>query len=102
VVISWPEESAAADPQLDPERAATQTMVMAEFRRFIDEELTERQRTAFLAALGGMPLEAVADRMNTNRNALYKLLHDARKRLKKRMSAEMLSPQDVLCAFGEG
>jgi RNA polymerase sigma-70 factor (ECF subfamily) len=101
-VISRPEESAAADPQLDPERAATQTMIMAEFRRFIDEELTHRQRTALLAALGGMPLEAVADRMNTNRNALYKLLHDARKRLKKRMSAEMLSPQDVLGALGEG
>ena len=101
-VISQPEEIAAADPQLDPERAATQTVIMEKFRRFIDEELTDRQRTALLAALGGMPLEAVADRMNTNRNALYKLLHDARKRLRRRMSAEMLSPQDVLGAFGEG
>src|SRR3712207_8317306 len=55
--------------------------------------------TALLAALGGMPLEAVADRMNTNRNALYKLLHDARKRLRRRMSDEMLSPQDVLGAL---
>jgi RNA polymerase sigma-70 factor (ECF subfamily) len=101
-VISRPQESAGVDPQTDPEHAATQTMIMAEFRRFIDEELTDRQRTALLAALGGMPLEAVADRMNTNRNALYKLLHDARKRLRRRMSAEMLSPQDVLGAFGEG
>ena len=101
-VISRPQESGAVDPQTDPERAATQTMIMAEFRRFIDEELTDRQRTALLAALGGMPLEAVADRMNTNRNALYKLLHDARKRLRRRMSAEMLSPQDVLGAFDEG
>ena len=100
-VIARPEESAAADPQLDPERAATQTMIMAEFRRFIDEELTDRQRTALLAALGGMPLEAVADRMNTNRNALYKLLHDARKRLKRRMEADNLLPQDVLGAFAE-
>lgn len=101
-VISQPEASTAADPQLAPERAATQTMIMEKFRRFIDEELTARQHTALLAALGGMPLEAVADRMNTNRNALYKLLHDARKRLRRRMSAEMLSPQDVLGAFGEG
>ena len=101
-VISQPEGSTAADPQLDPARAVTQTMIMDKFRRFIDEELTDRQRTALLAALGGMPLEAVADRMNTNRNALYKLLHDARKRLRRRMSAEMLSPQDVLGAFGEG
>ena len=95
-------EGATADAQLDPERATAQTMIMAEFRRFIDEELTNRQRTALLAALGGMPLEAVADRMNTNRNALYKLLHDARKRLRRRMSAEMLSPHDVLGAFSEG
>ena len=72
---------------------------MAEFRRFIDEELTDRQRTALLAALGDMPLEAVADRMVTNRNALYKLLHDARKRLKRRMVAENLSPQAVLGVF---
>jgi RNA polymerase sigma-70 factor (ECF subfamily) len=64
-VISQPEGSTAADPQPDPERAATQTMIMEKFRRFIDEELTDRQRTAVLAALGGMPLEAVADRMNT-------------------------------------
>lgn len=72
---------------------------MAEFRRFIDEELTERQRAALLAAMNGMPLEAIADRMATNRNALYKLLYDARKRLKRRMAAENLSPQDVLSAF---
>jgi RNA polymerase sigma-70 factor (ECF subfamily) len=85
----------------DPEQAATQRTIMVQFRRFVDEELTERQRTALLVALGGMPLEAIADRMSTNRNALYKLLHDARKRLKRRMAAENLLPQDVLSAFGE-
>jgi RNA polymerase sigma-70 factor (ECF subfamily) len=89
----------AADLLTDPERAATQRMIMKEFRRFIDEELTDRQRRALLAALGGMPLEEVAERMGTNRNALYKLLHDARKRLKQRMLAEKLSLQDVLSSF---
>lgn len=89
-----------ADALEDPSRSATQAMIMTQFRCFIDEELTERQRRALLAAMNGMPLEAVADRMNTNRNALYKLLHDARKRLKKRMAAEMLTSQDVLGAFG--
>jgi RNA polymerase sigma-70 factor (ECF subfamily) len=39
-----------------------------------------------------MPLEAVAERMGTNRNTLYKLLHDARKRLKQRMATEGPSP----------
>jgi RNA polymerase sigma-70 factor (ECF subfamily) len=87
------------DPFADPEREATQGMMMATFRRFVDEELTEKQRMALLAAMGGMPLEEVARRMDTNRNALYKVLHDARKRLKKRMIAEMLAPHDVLAAF---
>jgi len=96
------EESASTptDSLDDPERAATQSTIMAQFRRLVDEELTHKQRTALLAALGGMPLEAVADRLGTNRNALYKLLHDARKRLKRRMEAEGLSPQDVLIVFG--
>lgn len=89
-----------SDPFEDPSRSATQAMIMARFRCFIDEELTERQRKALLAAMNGMPLEAVADRMDTNRNALYKLLHDARKRLKKRMIAENLSLQDILVPFG--
>jgi hypothetical protein len=55
-----------------------------------------------LAALGGMLLKAAADRMGTNRNVFYKLLHDARKRFKKRMAAENLAPQEVLSAFDEG
>ena len=83
----------------DPERAATQRMMLAQFWRFVDEELTDRQRRALLAALGGMALEEVAQRMGSNRNAVYKLLHDARKKLKQRMVAENLSPQDVLGAF---
>jgi RNA polymerase sigma-70 factor (ECF subfamily) len=46
-----------------------------------------------------MPLEEVARRMGTNRNAMYKLLHDARQRLKKKMEEEGLSAEDVLAAF---
>jgi RNA polymerase sigma-70 factor (ECF subfamily) len=62
--------------------------------------LTDKQRTALVATrIHGMPLEEVARRMGTNRNALYKLLHDARQRLKKKMEAEGLSPEEVLHAF---
>lgn len=50
----------------------------------------------------GMPLEAVARRLGTNRNALYKLLHDARKKLKRRMENEGFSSRDVLATFDEG
>jgi RNA polymerase sigma-70 factor (ECF subfamily) len=75
--------------------------------RLIAEELTERQRQAMVAAvIGGMPLEEVARRMGTNRNALYMLLHDARpapsgarRRLQTRMMTIGLSSQDVLATF---
>jgi len=90
-----------ADPAPSPEQRVTQQMLLATVQRLIAEELTERQCQAMTAVIkGGMPLEEVARRMGTNRNALYKLLHDARQRLKKRMMAEGLSPQDVLAAFG--
>jgi len=92
--------AALTDPAPSPDRRATQRMLLATVQRLIAEELTDRQRQAMTAVMiGGMPLEEVARRMGTNRNALYKLLHDARRRLKKQMLATGLSPQDVLAAF---
>jgi RNA polymerase sigma-70 factor (ECF subfamily) len=49
-----------------------------------------------------MPIEEVARQMGMERNALYKLLHDARLRLKKRMEREGLKPEEVLAAFESG
>ena len=92
-----------ADSHLSPEQLAYQNIVLTNLRRMIDEELTDRQREAVVAViLEGMPIAEVARRMGTNQNALYKLLHDARKKLKLRMEAAGLSPQDVLAAFEEG
>ncbi len=83
-----------------PEQEVAQRMVLQTLARLIAEELTERQRRAVTAVMmGHMPLEEVARRMGTNRNALYKLLHDARQRLKRRMIAQGLSGEDVLAAF---
>ena len=70
-------------------------------RRILAEELTDKQRQAMTAmALTGMPMEELARRMNTNRNALYKLIHDARLKLKRRLAQEGLSPEDLLAIFG--
>jgi RNA polymerase sigma-70 factor (ECF subfamily) len=92
-----------AAPQLTPEELALQNTVLQELRRIIDEELTDKQREAVVAVLlEGMPISEVARRMGTNQNALYKLLHDARKKLKRRTEAAGLSPQEVLAAFEEG
>ena len=56
-------------------------------------------RSLTLLGLQDIPMEEAAKKMKTNRNALYKLLHDARLRLKKRLSLEDLTPQDLLSAF---
>ena len=92
-----------ADPQLTPEQLTFQNMVLGELRRMVDEELTDRQREAVVAVLlEGMPVSEVAKRMGIKQNALYKLLHDARRKLKRQMEAAGLSPQEVLAAFEEG
>jgi RNA polymerase sigma-70 factor (ECF subfamily) len=88
-----------ADPAIGPEQEAMQHAILDTLRRLIREELTDRQRQAMQAVLKGMPLGEVARRMDTNRNALYKLLHDARQRLQKRMLGEGLLAQDVMSAF---
>ena len=49
----------------------------------------------------GVPLEVVAERMGTNRNALYKLLHDARRKLRTQLEAQGLSLDYVMHLFGE-
>ena len=89
-----------ADSGLGPEVAAEQSDMVARVRRIILEELTEKQRTALVAAqIKGMPISEVASRMGMKRNALYKLMHDARLRLKRRMVDEGLTPEEVLSAF---
>jgi RNA polymerase sigma-70 factor (ECF subfamily) len=94
---------ALTDRGSSPERETVRKMMVETLQSFIAEELTDRQREAMVAVMfEGMPLEEAARRMETNRNALYKLLHDARKKLKKRIEAEGLSPQEVLEALGEG
>jgi len=89
-----------SDPSPDPEKRATQESLLKMIDQILSEDLTERQRTALLAIMhGGMPLEEVARRMDTNRNALYKLLHDARKQMRNRMLEKGLSAEEVLAVF---
>ena len=86
-----------------PDVVAEQSDMIEHLQRVISEELTDKQREVLVATrIHGMPLEEVARRMGTNRNALYKLLHDARKRLKSRLEEEGLSPEDILAVFEPG
>lgn len=92
-----------AAQEAGPEIVAEQSDMIEHLQRVISEELTDKQREALIATrIHGMPMEEVARRMGTNRNALYKLLHDARVRMKSRLEEEGLSPEDVLAAFEPG
>ncbi len=45
--------------------------------------------------LEGLPVEEIADRLNSNRNAIYKLIHDARMRLKEGFQAAGVSADEI-------
>jgi RNA polymerase sigma-70 factor (ECF subfamily) len=74
--------------------------MMSMVQKVMTENLTEKQRTALMAvAIHGMPLEEVARRMGTNRNSLYKLLHDARLKLKHHMQKQGMSLEELFAVF---
>jgi RNA polymerase sigma-70 factor (ECF subfamily) len=87
------------DGQASPEDQMDRKDMMMRVNRIIMEELTEKQRKALMATMDGFPLEEAALRLGMNRNALYKLMHDARLRLKKRLEKEGLTSQQVLSVF---
>jgi len=58
-------------------------------REAMQTALTPRQRTVFVAlALNGVPIDVLAERLDTTRGALYKTLHDARKKLRAAIGGE--------------
>jgi RNA polymerase sigma-70 factor (ECF subfamily) len=91
-----------ADSSPSPEKQASLNGMMNMVQQMMEETLSERQRTALQTVMAGqMPLEEIARRMGTSRNTLYKLLHDARLRMQKRLVEAGLSPQDLLAIFDE-
>ncbi len=84
----------------DPSRRAEQNATMEMVQEIIRESLTEKQRIA-MTALGmkGVPLEEVADRLDTNRNALYKLMHDARLKMRKAVEDRGFTVGELLETF---
>jgi len=65
----------------------------------MESSLSELQRTALYAELNGMSQEEVGRRNKSNRNAVYKLVHDARKRLKKGLEEMGYSSADLECVL---
>jgi RNA polymerase sigma-70 factor (ECF subfamily) len=71
---------------LEPDAEAEQSELLAAVRSGIDVLLTPHQRRVLVAlALNGVPIDVLADRLGTTRGALYKTLHDARRKLRKHL-----------------
>lgn len=79
VTESGATQTPSTDP--DPERQLAKAQMLASLDSALND-LTTRQRTALVAELRGMPQTEITRHLGTNRNALYKLTHDARKQLK--------------------
>jgi RNA polymerase sigma-70 factor (ECF subfamily) len=73
---------------LEPSDESEWRDLLAGLRRAVDDELTERQRMLFVAiVLNGVPLDAMVARLGSNRNAIYKTLFDARRKLRANLVA---------------
>ena len=72
-----------------PESEAEQSEVLDAIARTIDAELTPHQREVLVAlALNEVPIDVLADRLGSTRGALYKTLHDARRKLRREVEAQ--------------
>ena len=92
--------SYTADPSPTPENAVERDDMLRRVNRIIEEDLTEKQRTVIkLSVIQGQPAAVVAREMDTNPNAVYKLLHDARLQIKRRLEEEGLTASEVIAVF---
>jgi RNA polymerase sigma-70 factor (ECF subfamily) len=77
---------------LGPEDEAEQSELLRTLQTAVDEALTPHQREVLVAlALNGVPIDVLAERLDTTRGALYKTLHDARRKLRKHLDEKGVS-----------
>jgi RNA polymerase sigma-70 factor (ECF subfamily) len=90
---SWSLFSSAS---LEPDDRLEQSELLATVQMAITELLTPHQRRVLVAlALNGVPIDVLAERLNTTRGALYKTLHDARRKLRQHLDERGL-PLDTM------
>jgi RNA polymerase sigma-70 factor (ECF subfamily) len=75
--------------RLSPHGSAEQGELLRELQDGIERELSPHQREVLVAlAINGVPIDVLAERLNTTRGALYKTLHDARKKLRAHIESK--------------
>jgi RNA polymerase sigma-70 factor, ECF subfamily len=86
--------SAFRSAGLEPDAQVEQGELLAVLEGAIADVLTPHQRRVLVAlALNGVPIDVLAERLHTTRGALYKTLHDARRKLRLHLHDRGLSPE---------
>jgi RNA polymerase sigma-70 factor (ECF subfamily) len=87
--------SSFASGQLGPEAEAEQRELLTTLQHAVEDVLTPHQQRVLVAlALNGVPIDVLAERLSTTRGALYKTLHDARRKLRAFLDERDLVPDD--------
>jgi RNA polymerase sigma-70 factor (ECF subfamily) len=80
---SWP---ALVDTRASAHEELEQAELLGALRDAVASTLTPHQRMVFVAlALNEVPIDVLAERLDTSRGALYKTLHDARRKLRQEL-----------------
>jgi RNA polymerase sigma-70 factor (ECF subfamily) len=80
----------------EPAREAEWRDLLAALRRAVDTELSPRQRQVFVAiVVNAVPLDALAIELSSNRNAIYKMMFDARRKLRAALAANGYMDHDT-------
>jgi RNA polymerase sigma-70 factor, ECF subfamily len=82
-----PEEWSLFSSRLSPDAQVEQSELLEAVQGAIDGELTPHQRHVLVAlAVNGIPIDVLAERLETTRGSLYKTLHDARRKLRRSLA----------------
>jgi RNA polymerase sigma-70 factor (ECF subfamily) len=85
----WP---LMTDTARSPHQHAETTELLTAIGEAVDSELTPHQREVLVAVtLDDVPIDVLAERLGSNRNALYKTLHDARRKLRSKLAGAGLT-----------
>jgi RNA polymerase sigma-70 factor (ECF subfamily) len=88
------------EPALTPDQFVMQVEILETIREVIEQDLTDKQRRVLiLMVFNEVPMDEVARQLGTNRNAIYKMLHDARRKLKYRLQARGFEVGEILALF---
>jgi len=83
-----------------PDRSAVQNEVRETVQDVIEHDLTDKQRRVLLMMVfNDVPMDEVVRHLGANRNAIYKMLHDARRKLKSGLQARGFDVRETLALF---